>query len=84
MPLQFYTSQNQLSNAEKLELVSTLTDFYAEIMPEFFVNIVFNEVRSISHLSYVTDHRSIRQETSSWEGSRQMEILSDSQPTISL
>lgn len=43
--LQFYTNTNQLTLAEKEELVKTLTAFYAKHMPDFFVNIVFNEVR---------------------------------------
>lgn len=46
--LQFYTNTNQLTAAEKQELARILTDFYAQRMPDFFVNIMFNEV-SHSH-----------------------------------
>ncbi|KAE9364947.1 hypothetical protein N431DRAFT_386903 [Stipitochalara longipes BDJ] len=42
--LQFYTNTNQLTLAEKEELVGTLTEFYAQRMPAFFVNIMFNEL----------------------------------------
>lgn len=41
--LQFYTNPSQLTPSEKQELVKTLTDFYAQRMPDFFVNIMFNE-----------------------------------------
>jgi phenylpyruvate tautomerase PptA (4-oxalocrotonate tautomerase family) len=44
--LQFYTNTGQLTVTEKEELVKTLTDYYARIMPDFFVNIMFNEVSS--------------------------------------
>ena len=45
MPLlQFYINPSQLSLAEKEELSKTLTDFYAQLMPDFFVDIIFNEV----------------------------------------
>jgi hypothetical protein len=42
--LQFYINPNQLSLAEKEELSKTLTDYYAQSMPDFFVDIMFNEV----------------------------------------
>jgi len=52
MPLlQFYTNPDQLTADEKQELVTTLTAFYARFMPDFFVNIVFNEA-SPNHLSH--------------------------------
>ncbi|PMD57885.1 uncharacterized protein K444DRAFT_533075 [Hyaloscypha bicolor E] len=42
--LQFYINPNQLSLAEKEELSKTLTDYYAQSMPDFFVDIMFNEL----------------------------------------
>ena len=52
--LQIYTNINQLTTAEKEELAKTLTAFYAELMPDFFVNIMFNEVRALFHpLSFI-------------------------------
>lgn len=59
MPLlQIYTAQNQLSYMEKLELVSTLTEFYTEIMPDFFLKIVFNEIRSTYPPSCIANYPS--------------------------
>jgi hypothetical protein len=45
MPLlQFYTSPNQLTQAEREQLSAVITAFYARLFPAFFVAIVFNEV----------------------------------------
>lgn len=47
MPLlQFYTSPNQLTQAEREQLSAVITAFYARLFPAFFVAIVFNEVCS--------------------------------------
>ena len=42
--LKLYTTQNQLTSAEKAELAKVLTAGYSRIMPAFFVNIMFHEV----------------------------------------
>ena len=42
--LQFYTSPNQLTSAEKEELVKVITERYTLRLPAFFVNVMFNEV----------------------------------------
>ena len=42
--LQFYTSPNQLTSAEKEELVKIITERYTLRLPAFFVNVMFNEV----------------------------------------
>ncbi|CAG8975454.1 hypothetical protein HYALB_00004768 [Hymenoscyphus albidus] len=42
--LKFYTSPNQLSSVEKQDLATVLTSKYAELMPAFFVNIMFHEL----------------------------------------
>lgn len=50
MPLlQLFTSQGQLTAAEKQELATTFTDYYSHAMPAFFVNVVFHEAFSVLH-----------------------------------
>lgn len=45
MPLlRFYTTPGQLSAGDKAELAEFFTNIYSAIMPDFYVNIVFNEV----------------------------------------
>ena len=54
MPLvRFYLNPGQLTAAEKAEIAQFLTKIYARVMPDFFVNVVFHEVRpALSHLSH--------------------------------
>ncbi|EPE35488.1 hypothetical protein GLAREA_11187 [Glarea lozoyensis ATCC 20868] len=54
MPLlKFYTVTNQLTPEEKADLAQVLTARYAQIMPDFFVNIMFHELPA--HDFYISE-----------------------------
>ena len=43
--LKFYTLANTLTSSEKADLARVFTAQYAKLMPAFFVNIIFHDVR---------------------------------------
>ena len=63
--LQFYTSPNQLTSAEKEELVKIITERYTLRLPAFFVNVMFNEVSLALFLISLSSPSAISHQSSS-------------------